>query len=137
MKKVALACLLVCASVQLRAEGNDSTLAVKNVKPTDSVAITEKNVREKILNDIQQNLDRKNKVLDSTITKLDGRVGKLDSVIKQTGNPKERIDKLVERVQVLEEKQKAIEQNEINVYEANYQSAIIKVQAIYRESKRP
>lgn len=135
MKKVALACLLVCASVQLRAEGNDSTLAVKNVKPTDSVAITEKNVREKILNDIQQNLDRKNKVLDSTITKLDGRVGKLDSVIKQTGNPKERIDKLVERVQVLEEKQKAIEQNEINVYEANYQSAIINLVSMDREIK--
>lgn len=101
---------------------------------TDST-LTEKNVREKILNDIQENLDRKNKVLDSTIVKLDSRVSNLDSVIKITGNPRERIDKLVERVQVLEEKQKAIEQNEINVYEANYQSAIINLVSMDREIK--
>ncbi len=101
---------------------------------TDSV-LTEKNVRERILNDIQQNLDRKNKALDSTITKLDDRVGKLDSVLKMTGNPKDRIDRLVERVQVLEEKQKAIEQNEINVYEANYQSAMINLVSMDREIK--
>jgi len=97
--------------------------------------LTEKNVREKILNDIQQNLDQKNKVLDSTILRLDDRVGKLDSVLKVTGNPKERIDRLVERVQVLEEKQKALEQNEINVYEANYQSAVINLVSMDREIK--
>jgi hypothetical protein len=98
-------------------------------------ALTEKNVREKILNDIQQNLDHKNKSIDSTIITLDNRVGKLDSVIKVTGNPRERIDKLVERVQVLEEKQKAIEQNELNVYEANYQSALINLVSMDREIK--
>ena len=97
--------------------------------------ITEKNVRERILGDIQRNLDNKNKVLDVTINKLDNRVGKLDSLIKVTGNPRERIDKLVERVQVLEEKQKAIEQNELNVYEANYQSAIINLVSMDREIK--
>ena len=101
---------------------------------TDSV-LTEKNVREKILKDIQQNLDQKNKTLDSTIIRLDDRVGKLDSVLKLTGNPKERIDRLVERVQILEEKQKAIEQNEINVYEANYQSAMINLVSMDREIK--
>jgi len=101
---------------------------------TDSV-LSEKNVREKILNDIQQNLDRKNKTLDSTIGKLDDKVGKLDSLLKTTGNPKERIDRLVERVQILEEKQKAIEQNEINVYEANYQSAMINLVSMDREIK--
>ena len=97
--------------------------------------MTEKSVREKILGDIQRNLDNKNKVLDSTIYKLDGRVGKLDSMIKSTGNPRERIDKLVERVQVLEEKQKAIEQNELNIYEANYQSAVINLVSMDREIK--
>ena len=122
MKNFVIACLLLCSGIQASASINDTTL-------------TEQNVREKILNDIQQNLDRKNKVIDSTILKLDGRVGKLDSVIKMTGNPRERIDKLVERVQVLEEKQKALEQNEINVYEANYQSAIINLVSMDREIK--
>lgn len=73
--------------------------------------------------------------MDSTITKLDYKVSKLDSVMKMTGSPKERIDKLVERVQILEEKQKVIEQNEINVYEANYQSAIINLVSMDREIK--
>lgn len=93
------------------------------------------NVREKILGEIKQNFDNNNKAIDSTIMRLDGRVSKLDSVIKITGNPKERMDKLVERVQVLEEKQKAIEQNELNVYQANYQSAVINLVSMDREIK--
>ena len=96
---------------------------------------TENNVREKILNDIRQNLETKNRAIDSTISRLDNRVGKLDSLIKQSASPKDRLDKVVERVQVLEEKQKAIEQNEINVYEANYQSAIINLVSMDREIK--
>jgi hypothetical protein len=122
MKKIALGFLLSGLCFAANAEINDSTL-------------TEKNIREKILSDIQQNLDHKNKLVDSTIILLDNRVGKLDSVIKITGNPKERIDKLVERVQILEEKQKALEQNELNVYEANYQSAIINLVSMDREIK--
>jgi len=121
MKKMVVALLLACFCHTANAGITDSTL-------------TEQNVREKILSDIQQSLDRKNKVTDSTITILDKRVGKLDSVINQ-GNSKDRIDKLVERVQILEEKQKAIEQNEINVYEANYQSAIINLVSMDREIK--
>ena len=38
-------------------------------------------------------------------------------------------------MQVLEEKQKAIEQNELNVYEANYQSAMINLVSMDREIK--
>ncbi len=122
MKKIITATLLVYLVFRAFGEVGDTTL-------------TEKNVREKILNDIKLNLNTKNKAIDSTIINLDSRVGKLDSVIKVTGNPRERIDKLVERVQVLEEKQKAIEQNEINVYEANYQSAIINLVSMEREIK--
>ena len=122
MKKIIIACLCLCLSARTNASVNDTSL-------------TEKSVREKILNDIQQSLDRKNKVVDSTITRLDGKVSRLDSVIKLTGNPKERLDKIVERVQILEEKQKALEQNELNVYEANYQSAIINLVSMDREIK--
>jgi hypothetical protein len=122
MRNLFLICLLVLVSLQVRATDKDTVVA-------------EKTVREKILMDIQSTLDLKNKSIDSTIVKLDGRVGKLDSVIKTTGNPRERIDKLVERVQILEEKQKAIEQNEINIYEANYQSAMINLVSMDREIK--
>jgi hypothetical protein len=122
MKNIIITYLFLCFFVHVDAEVKDTSL-------------TEKNVREKILNDIQQNLDFKNKVLDSTIAKLDNKVSRLDSVIKQTGNPMARIDKIVEQVQVLEEKQKAIEQNELNIYEANYQSAIINIVSMDREIK--
>ena len=129
MKKTVVAFFLLFFPVHARADIKDSTVSLK-----DS-AVTERNIREKILTDIQQNLDHKNKTVDSTILLLDNRVGKLDSVIKLTGNPRERIDKLVERVQILEEKQKALEQNELNVYEANYQSAIINLVSMDREIK--
>lgn len=122
MKYIVTAYLFMFSFMHVSASETDTT-------------ITEKSVRERILNDIQRSLDKKNQVLDSTITKIDTRVSKLDSVIKITGNPKERIDKLVERVQILEEKQKALEQNEINVYEANYQSAIINLVSMDREIK--
>ncbi len=114
-------CLLTAASAQAHA--------------MQDTALVMDNVREKILGEIRQNFDYKNKAIDSTIVRLDGRVSKLDSVIKLTGNPRERMDKLLERVQVLEEKQKAMEQNEINVYEANYQSAVINLASMDREIK--
>jgi len=93
MKKLLILSLFSLCYMYADAESSDSTL-------------TEKNIREKILGDIQQNLAQKNEQFDSTIVKLDRRVSKLDSTIKMTGNPKERIDKLVERVQILEESKK-------------------------------
>ncbi len=101
----------------------------------DSAATAEKTVREKILDDIHRNFDTKNRALDSTMVKLDSKVTRLDSIIKLTGSPKERIDRVAERVEVLEEKQKAREQNELNVYEANYQAAIINMVSMDREIK--
>jgi hypothetical protein len=122
MKKILILLMLVAPYIQAQGGVQDTSL-------------TEKSVREKILGDIQQNLNVKNKIIDSTITKIDFRISMLDSAIRTTGNHKERIDKLVERVQILEEKQKALEQNEINVYEANYQSAVINLVSMDREIK--
>ena len=160
MKTLIMACVFACFFVTTNAAVPDTTHADNNPRNAAATAIkydtpkinennrvilkttglpdnanTENNVMAKIMNDIQQNLDRKNKMFDSTMLKLDKRVGKLDSLIKITGNPRERFDRLVERVQVLEEKQKAVEQNEINVYEANYQSAIINLVSMDREIK--
>jgi len=93
------------------------------------------NVREKILDEIRQNFDTKNKILDSTIIRLDDKVSRLDSIINNSGSSKERTDRLIERVQLLEAKQKALEENELNVYEANYQSAVINLVSMDREIK--
>lgn len=96
---------------------------------------TEKKLREKILSDIQTTLDRKNASFDSTITQLNSRVDNLDNVIKATSNVKEKADKLLERVQVLERRQAAEEENELNIYQANYQSAIVNLVSMEREIK--
>lgn len=96
---------------------------------------SEKKLREKILNDIQTNLDKKTASFDSTILHINSRVDNLDSVIKTTTSVKEKADKLLERVQVLESKQKAYEENELNIYQANYQSAVVNLVSMDREIK--
>lgn len=101
---------------------------------TDSLS-SEKKLREKLLNDIQLNLDKKNNTLDSTLKKIDTRVDKIDSLLKTSTNAKEKADKLLERVQVVEDKQRALEENELNIYQANYQSAIINLLSMEREIK--
>jgi hypothetical protein len=155
MKKIILCCALLPLIGEARAAMPDSTRLIKIVQQTSATGLAgnpekqmsystmgladsmlaDNNVREKIMRDIQQNLDRRNKAFDSTMLKLDNRVGKLDSLLRMTGSPRERLERLVERVQVLEEKQKAVEQNELNVYEANYQSAVINLASMDREIK--
>jgi len=120
-----LKCLLLCCLI---------TPAAFAQGPVDSLS-SEKTLRDKILNDIQESLDRKNSRLDSTIAHIDVRVDKLDSLIKASGSAKEKAEKLLERVQALEDKQKALEQNELNIYQANYQSAVINLLSMDREIK--
>src|SRR5579862_7981650 len=96
---------------------------------------SEKLVREKVLSDIQTSLDRKTKSLDSTVVRLDRKVDSLDVSIRETNNAREKADKLLERVQALEDKEKAVEQNELNVFQANYQAAVVNLVYMDREIK--
>lgn len=96
---------------------------------------SEKKLREKILGDIQTSLDKKNILFDSNINRINSRVDKLDSVIKTTTSVRQKADKLLERVQILEDKQKALEENELNIYQANYQSAVVNLVSMDREIK--
>ncbi len=96
---------------------------------------TEKELREKVLSDIQVSLDKKTRSIDSTVFRLDQKVNDLDKSIIETNNVREKADKLLERVQALEDKQKALEQNELIVFEANYQSAIVNLLYMDREIK--
>lgn len=97
--------------------------------------ITDINIKNKILSDIQSSLENKTKALDSTVTKLDKKVDVLDKAIASSKNASEKADKLLERVQFLEKRQTALEENEVNVYQANYQSAIINLVSMEREIK--
>jgi hypothetical protein len=139
MKKVftlAVSCLL--AAITASAQSGDTSAVVKKMmvpaQPSDTLS-SEKKFREKILDDIQANLDKKNTTFDSTITHINSRVDNLDSVLKTTTNVKEKAEKLLERVQQLEGRQKAIEQNELDIYKANYQSAVVNLISMDREIK--
>lgn len=101
----------------------------------DSSLSSDKNLRNKVLSDIQDNLDKKTKSIDQTLSKLDHKVDSLDVQIAASRDARDKVDKLLLRVQALEKKQAAIEENELYVYQANYQSAIINLVSMDKEIK--
>jgi hypothetical protein len=104
-------------------------------QPDTTINPTDKSLKEQVLKDIEENLNQKTLALDSTITQLDQKVSYLDNSIKATKNASVKVDKLLERVKALEEIQSTLEQNELNVYQANYQSAMINLVSMEREIK--
>jgi hypothetical protein len=107
---------------------------LSSAQTADSAALsTDKNIRNKVLSDIQENLDRKTKTIDLTLLRLDNKVDSLDIEIAASRDARDKADKLLLRVQALEKKQQAIEENELYVYQANYQSAIINLVSMDKE----
>lgn len=103
---------------------------------TDSSSLSaDKNIRNKVLSDIQENLDKKTKSIDLTLSRLDNKVDSLDIQIAASRDARDKVDKLLLRVQALEKKQQAIEENELYVYQANYQSAMINLVSMDKEIK--
>src|SRR6185437_10801908 len=102
---------------------------------TDTTLSNDKNIRNKVLSDIQESLDKKTTNIDQTVTKLNHRVDSLDIEIAASRDAKDKADKLLLRVQALEKKQEAVEENELYVYQANYQSAIINLVSMDKEIK--
>ena len=100
-----------------------------------SDSLNDKELRERILGEIQINFDRRTRTIDSTVFRLDEKVGDLDKSIKASTAAKEKADKLLLRVQALEDKQRAIDQNELNIFQANYQSALVNLVSMDREIK--
>jgi DNA repair exonuclease SbcCD ATPase subunit len=101
----------------------------------DTTLVSDKNIRNKVLSDIQDNLDKKTKNIDQTLSRLDSKVDSLDVEIAASRDARDKADKLLQRVQALEQKQQAIEENELYVYQANYQSAIINLVSMDKEIK--
>ncbi|MBS1662216.1 MAG: hypothetical protein JST68_14320 [Bacteroidetes bacterium] len=101
----------------------------------DTTLSSDRNIRDKVLGDIQDNLDKKTKSIDLTLSRLDHRVDSLDLEIASSRDAKEKADKLLQRVQTLEKKQQTTEETELYVYQANYQSAIINLVSMDKEIK--
>ncbi|HXD79372.1 MAG TPA: hypothetical protein VN616_16260 [Puia sp.] len=123
---------LILAGLMLGQFGYAQTQQTQQSQP-DTTLSSDKNIRIKVLGDIQQSLDKKTKSIDQTLSRLDSKVDSLDLAIAATRDAREKADKLLLRVQALEQKQQAIEQNELYVYQANYQSAIINLVSMDKE----
>jgi hypothetical protein len=123
VKKLALFLSAICYLQGAFAQAPDTTLS------------NDKNIRNKVLSDIQDNLDKKTQNIDQTLAKLDHKVDSLDQEIAASRDARDKADKLLLRVQALEKKQEAVEQNELYVYQANYQSAIINLVSMDKEVK--
>jgi chromosome segregation ATPase len=90
-----------------------SQLALAQTQSPDTTLSSDKNIRNKVLSDIQDNLDKKTQRIDQTLSRLDNKVDSLDLAIAATRDAREKADKLLLRVQALEQKQQAIEENEL------------------------
>ena len=121
MKKILLSVTLLVVAYAIQGQ-TDTTL-------------TDKKIREKALSEIQSSLELKTKAIDLTVSKLDAKVDDLDRAIKSSRSASDKADKLLERVQALEKRQTTVEENELNVYQANYQSAVINLVSMDREIK--
>ena len=96
---------------------------------------TEKDLKSIVLEEIQTGLDAKSKNLKQTVSDIDSRVDDLDKAITNSKSAVEKANKLLTRVQELEKRQVAVDENELNIFQANYQSAIINLISMDREIK--
>ncbi|MEM6632705.1 MAG: hypothetical protein AAF694_23745 [Bacteroidota bacterium] len=95
----------------------------------------DKDVRESALQQIEQEREENNEELTKMIDELDQRIKILDKTLERERDAETKVERLVERVQTLEAIQRAINQKELNVYQRNYQSAIINLVSMERELK--
>lgn len=110
-------------------------LMTSGVRAQTTDTLTDKQMKDKVLGEIQVGLDRRTRAMDSTVSKLDERVDALDKSILETKDAKEKADKLLLRVQALEDRERAVDENDLYIYQANYQSAIVNLVSMEREIK--
>lgn len=119
---ITLICVLLIVSSNLFAQDPD-------------IIKSEKDLKNEVLNQIQTGLDEKTEGIEQTVTGIDERVSELDKAISNSSNAIDKADKLLIRVQELEKRQSAIDGDVLNVFQANYQSAIINLISMDREIK--
>ena len=111
-----------------------NTLAQSTQNPSGRLE-NDKDVRESALFQIEQEREESNEELSQMISDLDQKIKILDANLERERNAEKKVERLLERVQTLEAIQNAINQKELNVYQRNYQSAIINLVSMERELK--
>lgn len=122
MKKRLLTILMILVTTILFAQEIDPSMSDRSIK-------------DRALSEIQESLDMKTKIIDSTVIALDKRLNSLDQAIVASRDVQDKAEKLVERIQALEMRQQAIEENEQTIFQANYQSAVVNLIYMDREIK--
>jgi peptidoglycan hydrolase CwlO-like protein len=100
-----------------------------------SDSASDKGLKDQVLKEISERFQVNNQALNTTVNSLDKKIDSLNQKIAESKNINDKALRLQERINVIEEKQKAVEQSEINVYQANYQSAVINLVSMEREIK--
>ena len=95
----------------------------------------DKDVRESALFQIEMEREESNEELTEMISELDERIKTLDRSLQRERDADKKVNSLVERVRTLEAIQNAVSQKELNVYQRNYQSALINLVSMERELK--
>ena len=131
-----LGLLLLETKVEAQSQTSSQTqVQAPNPNPPISDTLNDRQLRDKVLSEIQTTFDHRTRAMDSTVSNLDARVDDLDKSILETKDAKEKADKLVLRVQALEDREKAIDENDLYIFQANYQSAIVNLVSMEREIK--
>lgn len=101
---------------------------------TDSIKVSlEQSLKQSLLKSIQVKTDSMDDQLGTKLTDLDERIQMLDKSLSQTSSEAQKIEKLIERVKLIEDFQQAEKDAELNIYQGNYQSAIINLVSMERE----
>ncbi len=95
--------------------------------------LDESSIREKVLIDIEEETDKRAKELEEKIASLDLEIQKIDEALRNSESSEEIMDKLKERVSKLEAIQMAQKQQELNIYDNNFQAAVINLVSMERE----
>lgn len=95
----------------------------------------DKSVKESALKSIENTRDSTAQTLNLRLDELKKRIAFIDSSLKENSSEKDKVNKLLERVKIIEDIQEAQTQNELNIYQSNYQSAIINLVSMEREFK--
>jgi len=101
---------------------------------TDSTTVSlEQSLKNSLLKSIQIKTDSMDNQLGTKLHDLDAKIQMLDASLNQTSSEAQKIEKLIERVKLIEDFQQAEKDAELNIYQGNYQSAIINLVAMERE----
>ncbi len=101
---------------------------------TDSMTISlEQALKNSLLKSIQLKTDSLDNQLGTKLHDLDQKIQMLDKSLNQTSSEAQKIEKLIERVKLIEDFQHAEKEAELNIYQGNYQSAMINLVSMERE----